>query len=253
MVLKIVITDMFSSLLFVVSLFEDRPMLVDISGSSPVKRLLPSVPKRSSFEEDELNEKQAAQDAKQNTCVTIFSSTGDHILAGTNKGWLNVIATETCRVIYSTHLCTHLIIMLRLASSGRDLVSNSTDRIIRTMRIPDFSQADSESASLKIEVEHKFQDIVNRLAWHHVAFSSTGEYVTASTISKHDIYLWERSQGSLVKILEGPQEELGTVEVESNESQAMLDFHADIRSGILTAPCSLLLVAIVESSTSSRL
>jgi len=61
-------------------------------------------------------------------------------------------------------------------------------------------------------VEHKFQDVVNRLSWNHVAFSSTGEYVTASTYNNHDIYIWERNHGSLVKILEGPKEEHGVVE-----------------------------------------
>lgn len=65
---------------------------------------------------------------------------------------------------------------------------------------------------INMEVEHKFQDVVNKLAWNHVAFSSTGEYVTASTYNNHDIYIWERGHGSLVKILEGPKEESGVVE-----------------------------------------
>lgn len=66
---------------------------------------------------------------------------------------------------------------------------------------------------MRLEVEHKFQDVVNRLSWNHVAFSSTGEYVTASTWMNHDIYIWERGHGSLVRILEGPKEELSVVEV----------------------------------------
>ena len=93
------------------------------------------------------------------------------------------------------------------------MVSNSSDRVIRTIPIPDLLRVDMDIDSIKIEVEHKFQDVVNRLSWNHVAFSSTGEYVTASTYMNHDIYVWERSHGSLVKILEGPKEELGVVEV----------------------------------------
>ncbi|KAK3062529.1 hypothetical protein LTS18_003882 [Coniosporium uncinatum] len=65
---------------------------------------------------------------------------------------------------------------------------------------------------MRLEVEHKFQDLVNRLSWNHVAFSNNGEYVTASTWMNHDIYVWERGHGSLVKILEGPKEELSVVE-----------------------------------------
>jgi COMPASS component SWD1 len=80
--------------------------------------------------------------------------------------------------------------------------------------MPDLSQLgiNLDPSGIKLEVEHKFQDVVNRLSWNHVAFSSTGEFVTASTFMNHDIYVWERSHGSLVKILEGPKEELGVVE-----------------------------------------
>lgn len=188
-------------------------MLVDISGPVTVKRQLPSAPRRHRVEGDEFSEKQAAQDAKQSTCVTIFTSLGNHIIAGTSKGWLNIIETQTCQTIHSTRLCNGVIIYLRLSASGRDMVSNSSDRVIRTIPIPDLSSVDLRIEDIKIEVEHKFQDVVNKLSWNHVAFSSTGEYVTASTYMNHDIYVWERSHGSLVKILEGPKEELGVVEV----------------------------------------
>ena len=202
-----------SSLLFVASLFEDQPMLVDISATTPIKRQLPSAPRRPQLDGDDINEKQAAQDAKHTTCITIFTSLGNHIIAGTSKGWLNIIETESCQTLHSTRLCNGVVIYLRLTASGRDMVSNSSDRVIRTIPMPDLLQVDLDVNNIKIEVEHKFQDVVNRLSWNHVAFSSTGEYVTASTYMNHDIYVWERSHGSLVKILEGPKEELGVVEV----------------------------------------
>ena len=93
------------------------------------------------------------------------------------------------------------------------MLSNSSDRVIRTIRMPDLSGVDLDPVNIKLEVEHKFQDVVNRLSWNHAAFSSTGDYVTASTYMNHDIYVWERNHGSLVKILEGPKEEVGVVEV----------------------------------------
>lgn len=207
------------SLLFVASLFEDQPVLVDISSPKPIKRILPSAPFRpppSASEEVDpaMAAKQAAQDAKHSTCVTIFSAFGNHIIAGTSKGWINIIETQTCTTIHSTRLCNGVVILLRLASNGRDLLINSSDRVIRTIIMPDLSQLgiDLEPANIKLEVEHKFQDVVNRLSWNHVTFSSTGEFVTASTFMNPDIYVWERSHGSLVKILEGPREELGVVE-----------------------------------------
>lgn len=79
--------------------------------------------------------------------------------------------------------------------------------------MPDLTDPKADFENMRLEVEHKFQDVVNRLSWNHVSFSSTGEYVTASTWMNHDIYVWERGHGSLVKILEGPKEELSVVEV----------------------------------------
>lgn len=196
---------------FVVSLFDDQPLLVDVSGPEPVKRSLSSIPKRSQYDE-EITEKQAAADAKNNTTVSVHTASGDHILTGTNKGWLNIIEVATQTTIYSTKICQGIVIMLRLTNSGRDVVVNAQDRIIRTIQLPNLSAADLDPDTIDIEVEHKFQDVVNRLSWNHVAFSSTGEYVTASTYNNHDIYIWERNHGSLVKILEGPKEEHGVVE-----------------------------------------
>ena len=202
------------SLLFVASVFEDQPVLVDISHSVPLRRPLPSIPKKSNIDGEGISEKQAAQDAKQTTYITIFTSRGDHIIAGTSKGWLNVIEISTCRIIHSTRICSNgFIILLRLTTSGRDMVANCSDRIIRTIPVADLSEENVDPDNIKLEVEHKFQDVVNRLSWNHVAFSATGDYVTASTYMNHDIYLWERDHGSLVKILEGPKEELGVVEV----------------------------------------
>ncbi|KZF22035.1 WD40 repeat-like protein [Xylona heveae TC161] len=206
----------FDHLKFVASLFEEQPVLVDLHSTVPKKQTLPSAPKRPKVEGEEISEKQAAQDAKQTTTVTIFSASGSHIIAGTSRGWLNIIETATCQTIYSTRISNNVLIYFRLTASGRDMVVNSSDRIIRTLFMPDLTVGEIDPDTIKVEVEHKFQDVVNRLSWNHVAFSSTGEYVTASTYMNHDIYVWERGHGSLVKILEGPREELGVVEWHPN-------------------------------------
>ncbi|KAL8656361.1 MAG: hypothetical protein Q9210_000288 [Variospora velana] len=203
-------------LLFVASLFEDQPMLVDVSGTIPVKRQLPSAPKRPRLDGTEHNEKQATQDAKQSTCVTIFTVQGDHIIAGTNKGWINIIEVSSCETMHSSRLCSGVIILLRLTASGRDMVSNASDRIIRTMSIPNFAQPGLNMDDLKLDVEHKFQDTINNRPFHHVSFSPTGDYVAASALMNHDIYVWERRKGTLEDFLEGPKEELGVVEWHPN-------------------------------------
>ncbi|GAB7355154.1 hypothetical protein MBLNU459_g5724t1 [Dothideomycetes sp. NU459] len=194
------------------ALFEDQPVLADLTGQSPVKRLLPTIPKRSSYEQEANNDKQAAADAKNITTVAVFTPSGDHVITGTTKGWLNIIEIKTCQVIYSIRLSNKALLLMRLTTSGRDLLVNAADSIIRTIKLPDLSDSKFAPDNMRLEVEHKFQDVVNRLSWNHVAFSSTGDYVMASTLMNHDIYIWERGHGSLVKILEGPREELGAVE-----------------------------------------
>lgn len=199
-------------MMFVAALFEDQPVIVDISAEVPVKHSLSSAPRRSQLERDNATEKQNAQDAKQTTTMTLFTPSGEHIIAGTNKGWLNIIDTKTHEVRYSYRVTNNIIVYIRMTPSGRDVVINSSDRIVRTLQLPDLSQSKVDFDTLQLEVQHKFQDLVQRLSWNHVSFSPTGEYVTASTWMNHHIYVWERGQGSLVKILEGTKEELSVVE-----------------------------------------
>lgn len=195
----------------IAALYEYSPFFVDLSQVDQKKaRLeLPNLPKRAEHEKDEKTEK---QDAKHFTTVAAFTPTGSHIITGTTKGWLNIIHTETRETLYSTRLSTKPILLIRLSASGRDLLVNASDTIIRTIKLPDLTDPELQPDSIRLDVEHKFQDVVNRLSWNHVAFSSNADYVMASTLMNHDIYIWERGHGSLVKILEGPKEELGAVE-----------------------------------------
>ncbi|KAI1844587.1 hypothetical protein JX265_001572 [Neoarthrinium moseri] len=198
---------------FVASVFEQAPCLVDITEPIDVKYTLPSAPRRNNEDADTATkEKHAKEDAKQMTTATVYSATGDHILAGTNKGKLNIIDVNTQDIIWSEKICAGVVTTLRLTGSGRDLLVNSQDRIIRTFNVPNLSAEDLNPDTIQVPLEHKFQDVVNRLSWNHVTFSATGEYVAASTYNNHEIYIWERNHGSLVRMLEGPKEEQGTIE-----------------------------------------
>ena len=146
------------------------------------------------------------------TTATVWTVTGDHILAGTNKGKLNIIDAKTREIIWSEKICTSVVTTLRLTTSGRELLVNSQDRIIRTFHVPNLSADDLDPDTIQVPLEHKFQDVVNRLSWNHVTFSATGEYVAASTYNNHELYIWERNHGSLVRMLEGPKEEQGVIE-----------------------------------------
>lgn len=201
------------SLLFVAAIFEEQPVLVDISEPVDVKHILPSAPKRLNTDGNTaLKEKQAKEDARQMTTSAIWSVSGDHILAGTNKGKLNIIDANSREIIFSEKICSGVITTMRVTGSGRELLVNSQDRIIRTFRIPNLSAENLDLDTLQLPLEHKFQDVVNKLSWNHVTFSATGEYVAASTYNNHELYVWERNHGSLVCMLKDPKEEQGVIE-----------------------------------------
>ncbi|KAL5615010.1 hypothetical protein BROUX41_005075 [Berkeleyomyces rouxiae] len=200
-------------LLFNVSLYEEQPLLVDVTHPVDKRDVLPSIKKRDTTDLDaETIEKHAKEDAKQMTTAMIFTSNGDHIIAGTNKGRLNLIDTLTREIIYSEKVCGGAITTMKITGSGKDLLVNSQDRIIRTFKLPNLSSEHLDIDTIQLPLEHKFQDVVNKLSWNHVTFSATGEYVAASTYNNHELYIWERGHGSLVRMLEGPKEEQGTIE-----------------------------------------
>jgi COMPASS component SWD1 len=187
--------------------------MVDLTEPVASKQMLPSAPKRSNADSDAaMREKQAREDAKQMTTCAVWTREGDHILAGTNKGKLNILDPNTCEIIYTEKICSGVITTMRLAPSGKDLLVNSQDRIIRTFRLPNLSVDDLDLDTVQVPLEHKFQDVVNKLSWNHVTFSATGEYVAASTYNNHELYVWERNHGSLVCMLKDPKEEQGVIE-----------------------------------------
>ncbi|WPH04810.1 Hypothetical protein R9X50_00770700 [Acrodontium crateriforme] len=192
----------------VAALYEYRPVLADLTSTSVKQFGLPNLPKRAPHEQEGAEK----ADAKHFATVAAFTPCGTHVITGTTKGWLSIISTVTHETVYSIRLCNKPILLIRLSRSGRDLLVNASDTIIRTIKLPDLTNPNLHADSIKLDVEHKFQDVVNRLSWNHVAFSSNADYVMASTLMNHDIYIWERVHGSLVKILEGPREELGAVE-----------------------------------------
>jgi COMPASS component SWD1 len=198
---------------FAAALFEEQPLLVDVTEPIDTRFVLPSVPKRPNVETDAaLKEKQAKEDARHMTTAIIYTLSGDHILAGTNKGRLNIVDARTREVIFNEKIAAGVITTLRISDKGDTLLVNSQDRIVRTFMIPNLSAPDLDPDTVQLPLEHKFQDVVNRLSWNHVAFSSNAEYVAASTYNNHELYVWERNYGSLKCMLEGPKEEQGVIE-----------------------------------------
>lgn len=84
---------------------------------------------------------------------------------------------------------------------------NCSDRTIRQYSL----SYDATTTTFTLDLEHKYQDVINKLQWNAIVFSNkSGDYIVASThgSSTHELYLWETNSGSLVRVLEGAEEEL---------------------------------------------
>lgn len=157
------------------------------------------------------------------TLVTTFTpNDGKYIFTGTSKGWLNIISSTSLNTIRSIKFTNSNIKNLVISPNGRKLAINSSDRVIRQITLPDFINDTLDPSEWEFEIEHKYQDVINRLQWNSVIFNHNAEFLVASTFgqSSQDLYVWETSMGSLVKILEGSNEEL--IDVKWNYSNCMI-------------------------------
>lgn len=196
---------------FVASLFDDSPVFVDLEKQPPIVQKLRTNPLE--CEEQEANGEEQRNRRKPNdkhyTLVTNFTIEGQYILTGTSKGWLNIFRTKDLKLIHSNKLANSNIKNIAISPNGRKLALNFSDCIIRQINLPDLMN-DDDSTEWDFEVDHKYQDVVNRLQWNAISFNHNADFLIASTHgqSSHDLYLWETSMGSLIKILEGSNEEL---------------------------------------------
>lgn len=180
---------------FIVSLYDDLPRFIKIDSK-------------------EIN---ILQDSK--VLVSTFHPDGELIFTGDNKGNLSIISRADFKVLFTQKFGNSSIKNIQISQNGRKLAINSSDRIIRQIRLSDFNNLRPELWEL--EVEHKYQDMVNRLQWNSILFNSNSEYLIAAAFgSAHCIYVWETSMGSLIKILEGPKEEL--VDLEWNYKKCII-------------------------------
>ncbi|OWB77943.1 hypothetical protein B5S32_g2126 [[Candida] boidinii] len=178
------------------------------------------------------------------TLCSIFTPNSKLIFNGTSKGFINIFRINDLKLIHSFKVSNSNIKNIIISENCIRFAINSSDRIIRQFKFPlkfwDYFIIDNEIENNNInfkdeifefELEHKYQDVVNRIQWNSVRFNHDSEYICASTWgSTHDIYIWETTMGSLVKILEGPNEEL--VEVDWNYKKCSI-LSTGVDSGII--------------------
>ncbi|KAK8850581.1 hypothetical protein IAR55_004500 [Kwoniella newhampshirensis] len=139
---------------------------------------------------------------RSSMACAVFSPCGSRIYAGTTSGMLLVINPLTRYVLQRVKVANASIRQLSFDSSGQHLIISASDRALRLLSVHPLTST--------LTPLHRFQDLVNRTPWHAIGFSGDGEYVMGGAGHKmaHNVFVWDRESGVLVKVLEGPKEPL---------------------------------------------
>ncbi|KAF8941462.1 hypothetical protein BGZ58_008737 [Dissophora ornata] len=187
------------SSLFIAALHQEKPVIVDFSNG--VKRSPILADPNNNNDNKKHNEATTTTGPTQWILVVTFDKQGKKIYMGSNRGQISIIDTETRSLLHEIRPTTSAIKNIQFSRRGKEIVVNANDRIIRLFETKENSPP---------EQVHKFQDLVNRIQWNQCCFSSDADYVIGGSAhqAEHNIYIWDKSGGNLVKILEGPKEPL---------------------------------------------
>ncbi|CCK68987.1 COMPASS subunit protein SWD1 KNAG_0B05540 [Huiozyma naganishii CBS 8797] len=139
----------------------------------------------------------------------------DVVVTGSSKGWLKFYrildgTPASFQLVYSERIASSNIKHVVICENGDRMAINCSDRTIRQYSLH-LEAESSTTIRVEMELEHRYQDVINKLQWNCIIFSNkSGDYLVASPhgSSTHELYLWETHSGSLVRVLEGAEEEL---------------------------------------------
>ncbi|KAJ3211680.1 hypothetical protein HDU67_004359 [Dinochytrium kinnereticum] len=94
---------------------------------------------------------------------------------------------------------------IQASVNGRELIVNATDKVLRL-----YSILEDSGGGFYLELLMKFLDSVDQNRWAQCSFTDNGNLIVGGAASKHEhnIFIWDKDTGSLVKILEGPRQGL---------------------------------------------
>ncbi|KAF8164829.1 COMPASS complex protein [Crassisporium funariophilum] len=154
--------------------------------------------------------------------VARFEPSGKLIFVGNASGYLLVFNTRT-KLMIARHKISGAGSMkgLDFAKSGRRLVTNSSDRTLRQFNLPNYTTLSSSVMDtdqipppfmdVELEPTHRFNDPINKTAWHAMSYSPDGEWLAggAADPAGHKIYIWDISNdGQFASALDGGREPL---------------------------------------------
>ncbi|KAF7331669.1 WD-REPEATS-REGION domain-containing protein [Mycena kentingensis (nom. inval.)] len=198
-----------------------------------------------SFEEtdDDMNGSGPSNRVRSGITIARFDPSGKHVYVGTSAGHILVFNTRK-KLMVARYKITGAgsIKGLEFTKNGKNLVSNSADRTLRQFTVPTLPvpAAETQVDEQEIEPTHRFNDPINKTAWHAMSYSPDGEWLAgdggrepllhlhwhpsksaiASTTNQGNILLWHRPHPERWGAFAGGFEELDeNMEYEEREDE----------------------------------
>lgn len=131
--------------------------------------------------------------------VAAFDRRGRRIFVG-GRGTLHVVDTARNEVVRVERIPASsesvLVKAIEVSRNGKWLLVSCSDRVVRCLD------------ATTLACVSTFHDDVDNQHWRKCTFSANSEYVVGALVSdRHDIYVYARDSGALVKTIKGPQSE----------------------------------------------
>jgi COMPASS component SWD1 len=161
-----------------------------------------------------------------------FDGRGQYVYTGNAKGRITVIKLDDSEptIVASFRVANTAIKQIEFAPKRKEcFLVNTSDRVIR---VYECSEVMACGINGEPEPVQKLQDLVNKTMWKKCCFSGgpDADYICAGSARQHSLYIWERSVGTLVKILHGTKGEL-LLDVEWHPLRPII---ASISSGVVS-------------------
>ncbi|KAI1301508.1 Retinoblastoma-binding protein 5 -like protein [Halotydeus destructor] len=138
-----------------------------------------------------------------------FDSRGQYVFTGNARGRVVVIKLGAqLEIVASFRVGNTAIKQIEFPPKKKDcFLVNTADRVIRVYDVKEVLTCGTNGEPEPVQ---KLQDLVNKTMWKKCCFSGgpDADYICAGSSRQHSLYIWERSGGTLVKILHGTKGEL---------------------------------------------
>lgn len=140
--------------------------------------------------------------------VASFDRRGEYIYTGNSRGKIGAYSTTGSSITLKASFRigqSPAVKSIEFARREDCFMVNAADRVIRVYNCTDVLGGGMDG---ELEPVQKLQDLVNKTMWKKCCFSGDGEYICAGSARQHALYIWEKTVGNLVKILQGNKGEL---------------------------------------------